>query len=402
MNNWQVTSLGSIATFRTGKLDSNAAEENGLYPFFTCSPETYKINTYAFDTEAVLLAGNNANAVYPLKYYMGKFNAYQRTYVIEPKSAELADCRYLYYLVSFLLQKLKEASVGSATKFLTKQILENFQVKVPPLEEQKAIAKILSSLDDKIELNRRMNATLEAMARALFKAWFVDFEPVYANLEHRPSTSASPEIAKLFPSEFENGIPKGWQLGSVSDLGDVVCGKTPSTKIADNFGDEIPFITIPDMHGNAVITKTARHLSKKGADSQNKKYLPAHSICVSCIATAGLVSMTSERSQTNQQINSVIPNGKFGTYFCYQVLNKLGEEIRTKGSGGSVFVNLNTGSFSKIPVLLPDEAISTSYHNISKPLFEKIVNNEKESHCLSEMRDSLLPRLISGQIQASR
>ncbi len=314
------------------------------------------------------------------------------------------DQNFLFYLMASqeFVDFVNQASEGTRMPRAKWSYAENFTFPDIGIDEQKAIAKILSAFDDKIEVNRRMNATLEAMARALFKAWFVDFEPVHANRENRPSTSASPEIAKLFPSDFENNIPKGWRLGSVSDLGEVVCGKTPSTKIADNFGDEIPFITIPDMHGKAIITKTVRCLSKKGADSQHKKYLPAKSICVSCIATAGLVSMTSESSQTNQQINSVIPKGRFCAYFCYQVLNKLGQEIRTKGSGGSVFVNLNTGSFSRIPILLPDETISTSYDNITKPLFERILINEKENHCLSEMRDSLLPRLISGRTQVNQ
>ncbi len=218
-------------------------------------------------------------------------------------------------------------------------------------------------------------------------------------MENRPSESASPEIAELFPSEFENDIPKGWRLGTVGDLGSVICGKTPSTKVVDNFGSVVPFITIPDMHGKVFVTRTARYLSNKGANTQVNKYLPAKSICVSCIATAGLVALSSEASQTNQQINSVVPSDDFGAFYCYQVLEKLGQEIRTKGSGGSVFVNLNTGSFSRISVLLPKNECAKIYHETVKPIFEKILNNEKESHQLSQIRDSLLPRLISGKIR---
>lgn len=317
---------------------------------------------------------------------------------------EIVSREFFYHLLQGVNPRFIQIARNKQTTGLghvTKKDLQNIEVHVPPPEEQKEIAKILSSLDGKIELNRRMNATLEAMARTLFKAWFVDLEPVHANNENRPSVSASPELAKLFPAEFENGIPKGWRLGTVANLGRVICGKTPSTAVADNFGSDIPFVTIPDMHGKVFVTKTFRYLSNKGADTQENKYLPAKSICVSCIATAGLVSLTSETSQTNQQINSVVPNSDFGTYFCYQVLDKLGQEIRTKGSGGSVFVNLNTGSFSRISVLLPDEISASCYEDAVKPLFEKMLINERENQSLKEIRDSLLPRLISGRIRVN-
>jgi type I restriction enzyme S subunit len=421
MDEWKTYKIGEIGTVVTGKTpSSNTPEQFGsVMPFVT--PTDFKnyvksiygaerlISNLGIAANQTRIVPENSVLVTCIGSDMGKAainkvacltNQQINSIVINER---LADKDFIYYAIIEKYDLLRTLAHGGSTMpIINKGQFEKIELLLPPVEKQKAIAKILSSLDDKIELNRRMNATLEAMARALFKAWFVDFEPVRANVENRPSTSASPKIAKLFPSDFENGIPKGWQVGTVSDLGDVVCGKTPSTKLADNFGDEIPFITIPDMHGKAVITRTARCLSQKGADSQHKKYLPAKSICVSCIATAGLVSMTSEPSQTNQQVNSVIPNSGFGAYFCYQVLNKLGEEIRTKGSGGSVFVNLNTGSFSRIPVLLPDEMISTSYENIAKPLFEKILTNEKERHWLSEIRDSLLPRLISGKLRVGQ
>src|SRR5690606_35143703 len=107
---------------------------------------------------------------------------------------------------------------------LSTSSIKDSELTIPPLKEQRAVARILSAFDDKIELNRRMNATLEEMARALFKAWFVDFEPVHANREGRPSTSASPEIAKLFPSEFENGIPKGWYHRTIGRIASIQNG----------------------------------------------------------------------------------------------------------------------------------------------------------------------------------
>jgi len=170
----QEVQLGEILNFDTGKLDSNAAVEGGEYPFFTCSPQTLRIDHYAFDTEAVLLAGNNANGIFPVKYYDGKFNAYQRTYIVTPSDKKFVETKYAFYLILQLTQRLTQHSIGTATRFLTKDILNRLTVPLPPLPIQHRIASILGALDDKIECNRRINQTLEQMAQALYKHWFVD------------------------------------------------------------------------------------------------------------------------------------------------------------------------------------------------------------------------------------
>ena len=121
MEEWKEYKLGEIAEFRTGKLNSNAAVGNGKYPFFTCAPETYYIDDYAFDQKAILLAGNNAEGNFNIKYYEGKFNAYQRTYVINPINNDV-DIHYLYYALQLCLQSFKALSQGTSTKFLTAKI----------------------------------------------------------------------------------------------------------------------------------------------------------------------------------------------------------------------------------------------------------------------------------------
>ncbi|MEI7849014.1 MAG: restriction endonuclease subunit S, partial [Chloroflexota bacterium] len=150
---WKDVKLGEIANFKTGKLNSNAAENNGMYPFFTCSPETLRINSYSFDCEAILLAGNNANGIFALKYYRGKFNAYQRTYVIT-SNPEDVDIEYIYHQLTLKLQRLENISHGTATKYLTLPLLNEIEIKLPPLSTQHRIADILTALDEKIELNR--------------------------------------------------------------------------------------------------------------------------------------------------------------------------------------------------------------------------------------------------------
>ena len=149
---WNKTALSEIASFTTGKLNSNASVENGKYPFFTCSPETLRINDYAFDQAAILLAGNNAEGNFNIKFYSGKFNAYQRTYVFSAKNN--CNLKYLYYSLRLCLDNFKRISQGTATKFLTAKILNSFEIMLPSIDTQKRIAAILSAIDDKIaEIN---------------------------------------------------------------------------------------------------------------------------------------------------------------------------------------------------------------------------------------------------------
>ncbi|MCF8084288.1 MAG: restriction endonuclease subunit S [Deltaproteobacteria bacterium] len=310
---------------------------------------------------------------------------------------------YLYYVFTQLGFELDAAGGGgSVYTNVSKSRFSDISVIILPLPEQRAIAHILGSLDDKIELNRRMNKALEATARAIFKSWFVDFVPVRVKAEGG-DPGLPDDIAGIFPDRFEDSemgeIPRGWRVGVVSDLGNVICGKTPPTKDPENYGEDIPFITIPDMHGKVFVTQTGKYLSTKGANTQRNKYLPAKTICVSCIATPGLVVMTTERSQTNQQINSVIPKNKKSSYYCYQVLNRLGDQIRAGGSGGSVLLNLNKTLFSNTKVLIPDSETIESYQQIVEPFFEKLLQNQRESVFLSSLRDTLLPKLISGELR---
>jgi type I restriction enzyme S subunit len=275
----------------------------------------------------------------------------------------------------------------------------------PPKQSRDAIAAFGKALDDKIELNRRMNATLETMARALFQSWFVDFDPVRAKLDGRLPLGLDLATAALFPNEFEDSeigpIPKGWEVKTVGDVGEVICGKTPPTAVSNYYGDDIPFITIPDLHGNVFAAATARKLSHAGANSQANKTLPAGSLCVSCIATPGLVIITSENSQTNQQINSVVPHQKEETYFWYWVMVGLGSEIASSGSGGSVLVNLSKGRFETLHVVEPPHALIRAYHVTVRPVFEAILANTLQSRTLASLRDALLPKLLSGKLKMS-
>ena len=229
-----------------------------------------------------------------------------------------------------------------------------------------------------MDSEQQVNNNLEQQAQSIFKYWFVDFEP------------------------FGKKMPTDWCNGTIDDLAkDIVCGKTPSTRKADYYGTDIPFITIPDMHDKIYSITTERHLSVLGANSQAKKNLPKNSICVSCIGTAGLVTLVAEESQTNQQINSIIPKDEISPYFIYLLMQTLSDTINKLGQGGSTIVNLNKSQFAKIQVTIPAIPAMTDFDKIVSPIFEKILQNQKENLCLTSLRDNLLSKLMSGELDVS-
>ena len=297
------------------------------------------------------------------------------------------------------------AEQGAGASGIRGSDLVKLTVPCPSKVQQDAIAAVLTAIDDRITLLRETNATLEAIAQALFKSWFVDFDPVRAKMEGRIPEGMDEATAALFPDEFETSelglVPTGWRVGRVADLGDVICGKTPPTAQPENYGVDVPFITIPDMHNVLVVTATSRSLSRIGADTQRKKYLPPGSICISCIATPGLVVQVTVASQTNQQINSVVPLDVWGRAFPLFLLRRIGDAVRVAGSGGSVFHNLSKSGFEEIKVLLTTEDLAQRFDDIVEPLISKIVSNQTQSQTLATLRDTLLPRLISGQLRLS-
>lgn len=276
------------------------------------------------------------------------------------------------------LQHLAETRSGTFPQITFSSELALMRVKMPDKKTQKQIVNIIKSFDDKIELNNRINNNLLEQAQALFKSWFIDFVP------------------------FGKTMPSTWFIGTVDDLAkEVICGKTPSTKRAEYYGSEIPFITIPDMHGKIYTVTTERYLSKLGANSQAKKTLPKNSVCVSCIGTAGLVTLVAEESQTNQQINSIVPKENFSSYYIYLLMQTLSNTINKLGQSGSTIVNLNKSQFGKIQVIVPSISVMTQFDEIVSPIFEKILENQKESLNLASLRDTLLPKLISGELDVS-
>lgn len=289
------------------------------------------------------------------------------------------DFMFLYYLLKFNKDNIENMGSGTTFKEVSGNTMKSIKVRVPvDIDEQRRVAAVLSAIDDKIELNTAINENLEQQAQAIFKSWFVDFEP------------------------FSGVIPDDWYIGNVSDLAkEIICGKTPSTKKKEYYGDFMPFITIPDMHNCVYAISTERFLSELGVKSQEKKTLHKNSICVSCIGTAGLVVLVSVDSQTNQQINSIVPKDNYSSYYIYLLMQTMSEKINRLGQSGSTIVNLNKAQFGIMEALVPSIPSMNDFDSLVQPLFEQILTNQQENQRLAALRDTLLPKLMNGEIDVS-
>ena len=381
---WKIAKLGKIAIIKTGKLDSNAAVIGGRYPFFTCDPNTLSIDVWAYDTEAVLLAGNNASGNYTAKYYKGKFNAYQRTYIIESANEEELNIRYLCYALNQQLRLLKTMSSGSTTKFLTVRMLDNLDIPLPSINIQTEIVNILSAYDDLIENNQKQIKLLEEAAQRIYKEWFVDLRfPGYEN------------------TKIVDGVPEEWRVASIADICDTVGGGTPSTKIQSYYekGD-ILWVTPTDITRNfsLALLDTEKKITPEGLKNSSAKILPAETILMTSRASVGFFGMCKYEVCTNQGFISCIPKREnLQMYLLFNLESRI-EEIRQK-AGGSTYLEISKTVFRELKIILPKDEVLAEYQKDGHDIFDEIYCRTEMIKSLVDMRNRLLPKLMSGKVE---
>jgi type I restriction enzyme S subunit len=359
---WREDILGTVLEIKYGKDHKFLA--NGSIPVYGSGGVIRYVNDSIYADESILIPrkGSLNNILYKNKPFWTVDTMFWSK--IDKK---MVVPKFLYYQLTII--DYTSLNVGSAVPSLTAPVINQIKISLPPLPEQKAIASVLSSLDDKIDLLHRQNKTLESIAETLFRKWFIE--------EARDD----------------------WEEVSLSQLANIICGKTPSKKKPEYFDGNVPFIKIPDMHGNIYITQTADSLTEEGENSQRNKTIPSFSICVSCIATVGLVSMTIAESQTNQQINTIIPYKEIYRYYLFLYMKNSFDLLQAMGSGGTATLNINTSSFSKMNIDKPDDITLENFSNKVSLIFNKILSNQKQIKTLESLRDTLLPKLISGNIR---
>ena len=356
MKNSHMSKLGDICSIRTGKLDSNAAVENGEYPFFTCAQETFRIDKFAFDTEAVLLGGNNANGIFPLKYYQGKFNAYQRTYIIESMDKEKVLNKFIYFSLRPVLAYFKSASIGATTQFLTKPILDNLKINLPEIHNQKYIVDLLFTYDNLIDNNRKRIQLLEESARLLFREWFVYFR--------------FPGHQKV---KIIDGIPDGWEKEKLSKIGYLNYGKSLVEETREE-GDVKVYGSsgVVGVHSKYLVEGPGIIVGRKGNVGAihwvNDSYWP--------IDTVYYI----KREQSN--------------LFLYLSLRTIGF-INTDAS----VPGLNRDYAHSKTILVPTKDLLGMFLNQVNDIYNMVKILTIQNQKLAQARDLLLPRLMSGAIE---
>lgn len=370
--------LGEVVRFGNGKSIKPGGE--GCYPVYGSNGIIGGSDDFRYENGVII--GRVGAYCGSVAYCPGRFWASDNTLVAFPATNQF-DTKFLFYLLTDA--NLSRYAGGAAQPLVTQTVLKQVEVRVPTIVLQRRIAGMLSAYDDLIENNRRRIRILEEMARALYREWFVNFR------------FPGHEKSKLVTSPFGD-IPDDWQVKPIRDFGNVITGKTPSKANLGFYGDDLPFVKTPDMHGKIFILGTNERLSRVGAESQANKTLPVGSICVSCIGTIGVVSITTEGCQTNQQINSVVLVSAASREFLFFRLQDAKQTLENLGSTGATMGNVNKGKFESVEFICPPDALLVCFHSLVEPMFSEILSLLHVIQNLRRTRDLLLPRLLSGQI----
>jgi type I restriction enzyme S subunit len=291
-------------------------------------------------------------------------------------------------------------AIGATMPNLNETIIRSFPFELPPPGEQKGIASLLSAFDDRIELNRRMNETLEAMARATFKDLFIDFGPTRAKMDGRAAYLA-PEIWALFPDRLDDaGKPEDWISSTIGQEVDVVGGSTPSTKELDFWGGDIAWATPKDLSSlsTPVLLSTERQITDAGLSQIGSGLLPVGTVLLSSRAPIGYMAIAQIPCAVNQGFIAMVCRKRLSKIFVWLWTQANMDKV-LQNANGSTFQEISKANFRPIPVTVAQPDILRVFDEMAGALFDRIVSNDKENRSLAAMRDLLLPKLMSGELR---
>lgn len=299
--------------------------------------------------------------------------------------SENFDLNFIYYVVAS--QQFKNAitqlATGTTIKNVSLETMRNYSFFAPNIEEQKRISSFLSFLDDKIELNRRINANLEAQAQALFRSWFVDFEPF------RDGPFVDSELGK---------IPQGWKVGNYTDIVEIKGGGTPKTGIQEYWDGTIPFFSPKDVGASCFVLDTEKHITAKGLENCNSSLFQTNTVFITARGTVGKVVMTGTEMAMNQTNYALLGKQNISQYYVYHITRQLVTRLLKKANG-AVFNAITTRDFTSEQIVMPPFSTIRQFSDVVKPIYENILLNDVQSNRLSALRDTLLPKLMSGEIK---
>lgn len=396
--------LGEVSSYSTEKISIEAIDKNNyvstenLLPNFggkkiaSGIPNSNKVNSYL---EGDILVSNIRPYFRKVWYANQNGGASNDVLVIRPNN--YIDRSFLYYslanneFIDFVMSGAKGTKMPRGDK----NHIMTYQLQLPCTREQKAIANILSTLDEKIEVNNQINETLESIAQELFKRWFVDFE--FPNENGEPYQSSGGEMV-----ESELGlIPKRWRVGGFEDLGKIISGGTPSKSNEEYFTKSgIAWITPKDLSNNRnkFVKNGATDITEMGLKNSSAKLMPKGSVLYSSRAPIGYIAIADNEVSTNQGFKSIVPHENISSEFVFQMLKNNTDKIIGQASG-STFKEISGKGMKSIKIIIPEYDVLDAYSKLVSPFLKMIRNNENSTLRLKNLRDTLLPKLMSGEIR---
>jgi type I restriction enzyme S subunit len=386
-------SLLRACNITTGKKDSNAATKNGKYLFFTCAPEPLRINSFCFDDDVILLAGNNAGGNFHCQRYKGKFDAYQRTYILTAKEGYYLD--FVYYSLIINLKQYAKKSQGSQTKFLTMKILQEFEIDEISFDEQKNIANRLKSIDSKIKNNITINAELESMAKTLYDYWFLQFE--FPNKEGKPYRTSGGKM--VWNEELKREIPEGWEVRTVKDCADVVSGYPFKTETYSKDG-KYKIYTIGNVQDGYIDDTCPNKIDFIPDDMDRGCILKPCDIIMSLTGNVGRVGLVyTKNALLNQRVLKVEPLEGYHNFLYLLFRNSSFSRVMQRIASGTSQKNLSPNQVCDFKFAIPKKSLLDLFNKKVNGFIKAIVNNLSQNQELTSLRDFLLPLLMNGQVK---
>jgi type I restriction enzyme S subunit len=401
--------LGDLIEIKYGKDHKHLG--NGTIPVYGSGGVMRYANKYLYDNESILIPRKGTlNNVF---YVTGQFWTVDTIFWSKINTNKVFGKFLFYYLTTMDFANM---NVGSAVPSMTSKVLNDINITLPPLPTQKKIAHILSTLDDKIELNRKINQTLEAMAQALFKSWFVDFDPVHARLTYKSDEELevaarelgiSKEVLELFPSEFEESelgmIPKGWEIRNFKDLVEKYIDNRGKTPPIENEG--IPLLEVRTLPTTMLVSdyKTDKYVSDETYKTWFRSHLETDDILISTVGTIGLTCIVPDNSKFTiaQNVLGIRFNDKllFKKYMFYMMKSKYFLDAINARLVTTVQSSIKRKDIETIDIVLAPLVIQNKFIELITSMMSIMQSNEIQT--LQKTRDTLLPKLLSGELDVS-
>ncbi|WP_300609396.1 restriction endonuclease subunit S [Methanohalophilus sp.] len=391
---FHLITLGKLVTFQRGYDLPKKKRKKGNYPVVASNGIVDYHNEFRVEGAGVTI-GRSGNLGEPLYIKQDYWPLNTTLYV---KKFHNSDPLFVYYFLNTL--DLKKYNSGSAVPSLNRNYIHPIKIIVPEnIEEQKKISSFLRLFDDKIELNRRMNTTLEQIAQAIFKHWFIDFE--FPDENGQPYRSSGGEMVDSELGE----IPAGWMYKSAESIANVGIGKTPPRKQAELFSkdcNDVRWVSIRDMgESGTYMLDTSEYLTESAVNKFNVRVVPNNTVLLSFKLTIGRVVLTDGEMTTNEAIAhfKLTHEPYVSSEYLYLYLRNF--DYERLGSTSSIAQAVNSKTIKSMPILVPQREVLNEFTAKISTIFEMIKSNQKESRNLAQMRDALLPKLISGKLRVN-